>query len=60
MTNDEHDYPQLAHWRRDVTSLIDKQRSACEPDLVQVWFTGVHINVGGGNDDKNSDDEGSI
>lgn len=38
-------------WLDEVENLEEAQRRAYTPDLVQTWFTGCHINIGGGYED---------
>ncbi|KAH4171136.1 hypothetical protein HBI24_165720 [Parastagonospora nodorum] len=58
LAEDEVDWPELTEHRQRIDEELNQERAAREPDLAQVWFTGVHINVGGGTDDAKTDFEG--
>ncbi|KAG9199104.1 hypothetical protein G6514_009022 [Epicoccum nigrum] len=58
LAKDELDWPELTEHRRRIDEELQEQKAACEPDLAQVWFTGVHINVGGGTEEAKTDFEG--
>lgn len=59
--HDEDDWPGLKEHRAEVERLLTKQRKAYPSDLYQVWFPGVHINIGGGSDkDDSYDGEGKL
>ncbi|KAL1610691.1 hypothetical protein SLS60_002361 [Paraconiothyrium brasiliense] len=58
LEKDEVDWPELTEHRRRIDKELEEQKADHEPDLVQVWFTGVHINIGGGTDDAKTDFEG--
>ncbi|KAH7079694.1 hypothetical protein FB567DRAFT_127260 [Paraphoma chrysanthemicola] len=58
LAKDEVDWPELTEHRKQVDAELEQQKADHKPDLVQVWFTGVHINVGGGTDDAKTDFEG--
>ena len=60
MAKDEVDWPELTEHRQRIDEELKQQKAAHEPDLVQVWFTGVHINVGGGTDEAKTDFEGKL
>ncbi|KAF3000702.1 hypothetical protein E8E13_002538 [Curvularia kusanoi] len=57
LEKDEEDWPELIQFRKEVEAELQKEKED-EPDLAQVWFTGVHINVGGGTDKSETDFEG--
>jgi len=50
LAKDELDWPELTEHRQRIDAELQEQKAAQKPDLAQVWFTGVHINVGGGTD----------
>lgn len=52
------DYPELKQWQAKVDKEYADHRKAHPADLWQVWFPGVHINIGGGNDGDGADAEG--
>lgn len=57
--HDADDWPELKQHRAEIDRLLAKQRKDYPPDLYQVWFPGVHINIGGGSDkDDSYDGEG--
>lgn len=58
MNQEEKDWPELKEHRDGVDKRIKEHQSKNPPDLVQVWFPGVHINIGGGTDESSADAEG--
>lgn len=54
------DWPQLKAYRDEVDKEIRDFQAKHPPDLYQVWFPGVHINIGGGSDEDSVDDEGLL
>jgi len=55
---EDDDWPELKAFRDGVEKEINEQRNKHQPDLHQVWFPGVHINIGGGSNDSSYDGEG--
>ncbi|KNG50088.1 hypothetical protein TW65_03007 [Stemphylium lycopersici] len=53
---EEKDWPELADHRRQVDEEFSHAMKA-QPDLRQVWFTGVHINIGGGTDEEGKEED---
>lgn len=56
---EDDDWPELKAYRDEVDKEIRDFQAKHPPDLYQVWFPGVHINIGGGSDEDSVDDEGS-
>lgn len=57
---EDDDWPELKAYRDEVDKEISDFQAKYPPDLYQVWFPGVHINIGGGSDEESVDDEGSL
>ena len=57
---EDDDWPELKAHRDEIDKQIRKQRAKNFPDLYQVWFPGVHINIGGGSDEESFDGEGMV
>lgn len=55
---EDDDWPELKHHREAVDQQIKDHQAKYPPDLYQVWFPGVHINIGGGSDEDGADAEG--
>lgn len=47
-------------WSAVVDGEMYKQLRDNKSELLQVWFPGVHINIGGGNDDLLTDKKGDF
>ena len=60
--DEDNDWPKLAQHRREIELELkaERERRLAEggQDLWQIWFPGVHINIGGGSDKDSYDGEG--
>lgn len=56
---EDDDWPALKAHRDEVDKQIKEHQATHKPDLYQVWFPGVHINIGGGSDEDSYDGEGT-
>jgi len=59
IAKDAGDWPELKAHRATVDKQIADFQAKHKPDLYQVWFPGVHINIGGGSDADSRDAEGT-
>ena len=57
---EDDDWPTLKAHRDKIDMQIKKHQAQHKPDLYQVWFPGVHINIGGGSDEDSYDGEGML
>ena len=57
---DAKGYPELQEWQAKIDKEYKDHRAKHPADLYQVWFPGVHINIGGGSDGDGADAEGNI